>query len=69
MLDDVLHNQCVQDMEDDQVMVVVAEEVVLNLELLGSRRLLGLGGRGSAILGDFHGNHIFGEFHEKYLKC
>jgi|ETNmetMinimDraft_1059919.scaffolds.fasta_scaffold09308_8 hypothetical protein len=26
MLDDVLHSQCVQDMEDDQVMAVVVED-------------------------------------------
>jgi hypothetical protein len=29
MLDDVLHNQCVQDMEEDRVMVAVAEDQVM----------------------------------------
>ena len=29
MLDDVLHSQCVQDMEDDQVMVVEDDQVMV----------------------------------------
>ena len=32
MLDDVLHNQCVQDMDVDQVMVVEADQVMVAVE-------------------------------------
>ena len=32
MLDDVLHNQCVQDMEDDQVIVVEDDQVMVVVE-------------------------------------
>ena len=32
MLDDVLHNQCVQDMDVDQVMAVVVDDQVMGAE-------------------------------------
>ena len=34
MLDDVLHSQCVQDMEDDQVMVVVEDDQVMVVDIV-----------------------------------
>ena len=41
MWDDVLHNQCVQDMEDDQVMVAVVEDdqVMVAVDIAETDRL------------------------------